>query len=536
LTDPNASDLRAAARALWRRKALVLAFALVGLAAGWLVRDDDVQYRTTALADVGRPTVTANPFAEADAAQEREFVPTEVQVLQSVEMRRAVQERIGRPAQTIGRVTIDNVPDTSVVRIRVASSDRDLTAAVANAYIDVYVENRAAEALALARTNAAALERQAFALGAEIAEVEGRIVEESARLDDSVARVPDRSQLTALTTRYGTLIDRQATFSRLAQEYRVVEELGVHGVRVVSRAEIPEKPFSEPGLTSVLVAGLLALVAGCAAVLLLRSLDDRLADREELEELFPFVPVLAVAPTVRRGRSANALLRGNAGAAHRALRAQLRLAPGVVRSVVVTSATSDDGRGATALGLAVAARAAGEDVAVVDGDLRRPTLGAWLDGGNGPGLAGAITTRVPLPSVVDVVDVPDVGELTFVPAGADGAEAADRLDAERVHALLERMRRDHELVVIHAPPVLAVVDALLLARSADGVVLAVELGETRTADLRSALQLLERHRIPVIGLVATGVGRSFRMARAPRTRPASPQPSTRAVAPLVESA
>jgi Mrp family chromosome partitioning ATPase len=71
--------------------------------------------------------------------------------------------------------------------------------------------------------------------------------------------------------------------------------------------------------------------------------------------------------------------------------------------------------------------------------------------------------------------------------------------------LLEFARREYDLVVLDAPPVLPVADALVLARQVDATLLAVQWEKTPRPVARSALRLLQGSGARVMGVVLTQV-------------------------------
>jgi Mrp family chromosome partitioning ATPase len=68
-------------------------------------------------------------------------------------------------------------------------------------------------------------------------------------------------------------------------------------------------------------------------------------------------------------------------------------------------------------------------------------------------------------------------------------------------ALLESLRQHVEWILLDSPPVLAVTDAIVLARNVDAVILVVEAGRARAAAVSRVKEHLERLGVKVIGVV-----------------------------------
>jgi capsular exopolysaccharide synthesis family protein len=89
-----------------------------------------------------------------------------------------------------------------------------------------------------------------------------------------------------------------------------------------------------------------------------------------------------------------------------------------------------------------------------------------------------------------------------IPAGGAVPNGADLLMSQRMRDLIAELRDEFDYIVIDAPPLLPVVDALALATLADKVLLIVEWGQTRSASISEAFKVLrpEAHRVAGIVL------------------------------------
>jgi Mrp family chromosome partitioning ATPase len=79
------------------------------------------------------------------------------------------------------------------------------------------------------------------------------------------------------------------------------------------------------------------------------------------------------------------------------------------------------------------------------------------------------------------------------------------LDSHAFNRLLAKLRERFDVVIIDSPPVLPVVDALLIARQVDGVVLVARAGSTTQHDVQQGLSLLRQRDTNLLGLVLNDV-------------------------------
>ena len=88
----------------------------------------------------------------------------------------------------------------------------------------------------------------------------------------------------------------------------------------------------------------------------------------------------------------------------------------------------------------------------------------------------------------------------------DGKNPAELLRGHEFRTLINQLRQEYDHILIDSPPLLPVVDALNIAEIADGVVLHVFAGRTRSGPLQRSLSLIEGAALasPVLGFVLTG--------------------------------
>lgn len=169
-----------------------------------------------------------------------------------------------------------------------------------------------------------------------------------------------------------------------------------------------------------------------------------------------------------------------------------------LRSVLVTSPTAAEDRATVAANLAVVTASAGRTVVALDADLRRPALHALFGVTNDRGLAQALAGDG-APALLATA----VPTLRVLAAGPPPADPAALLDGPATARLLDDLRGEADVVIVCAPPVLAVADAAVLAPLVDGVVLVVASGRSRRDDARAAREALDRVGARVLGVVLT---------------------------------
>ena len=140
---------------------------------------------------------------------------------------------------------------------------------------------------------------------------------------------------------------------------------------------------------------------------------------------------------------------------------------------------------------------------LIDADLRRPSLGELLEVPEGPGLADVLAEEATPEDAMVVIG--NAGGFHLLPAGSPSGDPSRLLQGERLGHLIARFRETFDVIIVDAPPVLAVPDALILGRWVDGAVLAVRHDTSRFPLVERANRRLAAIGISVLGAVVNGV-------------------------------
>jgi polysaccharide biosynthesis transport protein len=171
--------------------------------------------------------------------------------------------------------------------------------------------------------------------------------------------------------------------------------------------------------------------------------------------------------------------------------------------VLITSAIGSEGKTTLAAQLAERCVNAGLMTLLIDGDLRNPTLSRMLDAAENPGLINVLRGETSPEDVVTVVG--DAGGFHLLPAGTPRMDPSRLLQGDRFGRLLAQARESFDMIIVDAPPVLPVPDALTIGRWTDGAVLAVRYDNSRLPLVERARRKLAHVGVPIIGAVVNGV-------------------------------
>lgn len=275
-------------------------------------------------------------------------------------------------------------------------------------------------------------------------------------------------------------------------------------------AQPPEAPSSPNYSAGVLLGGAIGLMFGILGAYARSRLDSRIRSIDEISEVST-LPLLGRVPFDLRAGEVPIVMRDRPGSvsaeSYRTLRANMQFlgTAGSPKSVVVTSSLPGEGKSTTACNLAVTLAEGGAKVALVDADLRRPTVSAFLGLDGSLGLTDVLIGRTEVEAAFQMW-----GEsgMVVLPAGELPPNPAELLQSEAMASLIVSLEGLFDFVIIDSPPLLAVSDAAILARRSSGAVLVCSLQGLRRPQLSSAISALDQLDASVFGLVATKVRRA----------------------------
>ncbi|WP_165838993.1 GumC family protein [Roseicella frigidaeris] len=352
---------------------------------------------------------------------------------------------------------------------------------------------------------------------AEALETEARALRARIRGLEDLLRPPERAgQGPAAEIRLAAL-EREAEASRsllravTERAQKTLSEVAIErpDARLLSPAALPGAPSSPR--TPLLALGAAALGIGCGLLLiwLLETTDGTLHSGEDVRAGLG-LPCLALVPMLRRHLLGRQLVEDYVvrkplspfAESMRTLRAALWLGAEPPRVVVVTAARPAEGKTTTAVALARSAAMNGERVLLVDCDVRQPSLGRVFRCEGAPGVTDLLLGQAVLERIIRR---DHLSSLDYIPAGAAEIHSLGLFMSEAMVGMLDRIRRDYDLVVLDAPPVLAMADARVVARLADATLICIRWRDTPRSVVSRSLDLLEEAHARIIGATLTQV-------------------------------
>lgn len=169
-----------------------------------------------------------------------------------------------------------------------------------------------------------------------------------------------------------------------------------------------------------------------------------------------------------------------------------------LKTILVTSSATSEGKSTISANLACLFAEEGKKVLLIDSDLRRPTMHFTFRVNNSIGLSNILTMQSMLDEVIKHTEIPCLDIITSGPIPVNPAEL---LGSTSFEVTLNLLKETYDMIILDAPPILAVTDAQLIAAQTDGTILVVDTGVTKKEAATKAKELLEAAHAKILGVV-----------------------------------
>jgi capsular exopolysaccharide synthesis family protein len=305
-----------------------------------------------------------------------------------------------------------------------------------------------------------------------------------------------------------------------------MEGLQTSNIKIIDRAEIPQYPYNLGKTRTLLMALILGLSISIGLIFLLDFLDRSIKTPEEVKTLLR-VPALGVIPSsntksVNRYYSYNyhsgkkdkkkdqkpksiELINHKEPDSHfselyRTVRTSILLSTPKMppKVIAISSALPNEGKTVSCINLAISFTQLGKKVLVLDGDLRKPRMHKILNLKNTPGLSTYLVGRAKLPDIIYKTHIPN---LYVIPSGPISPNPAELIDSEVMANILVKFNQEVDFIFIDTPPLIGLVDPILVGKHSDGMILVTWGGKTNRDVVEKAKEELAQFNIRLLGVI-----------------------------------
>lgn len=315
-------------------------------------------------------------------------------------------------------------------------------------------------------------------------------------------------------------------------------EFETTNMSIIETAEIPINPVSPKKKLSLILAFLVGSFGGVGLAFVLEYLDNTIKSPEEAQKLtgipslgvVPYLPPNGMKKVKRQGYSYRYTYRGEEDKEtknkfdnikkielvnhlypnftisedYRTIRTSILLssAGSPPRSLAFTSALPKEGKSVTAANMAVSFAQLNEKVLVVDTDMRKPQLHRIFGLRTTKGLSSYLTGKI---SLEECIHKTKVEGISLIPCGPVPPNPTELLNSKPMKQLISEVEGRYDRIIYDLPPLLAVVDPVVLSNLVEATVFVVYPRKTVEKDFVHAVEELRKGRTKVIGTVFNGM-------------------------------
>jgi len=169
--------------------------------------------------------------------------------------------------------------------------------------------------------------------------------------------------------------------------------------------------------------------------------------------------------------------------------------------IQITSATPEDGKTTTAINLASVYAEKGKKVIILDLDLRRPKIHRAFNKINDRGFYDFIVNDTAIEDLI----IKDESNIDLLITGNRLSTPHIVLQSKKTNDLIKKLKNMYDYVIVDSPPILTVIDALIISNIVDGIIYVVAYNKTKKEQSKLALEQLKEHNAHIIGAVLSNI-------------------------------
>jgi succinoglycan biosynthesis transport protein ExoP len=369
---------------------------------------------------------------------------------------------------------------------------------------------------------------------------------EAESIDNKTKVLLDKNlEYNRLKRKVGLYTDMITLLERKNQEAMIQRSEKPEVVNIVKPALLPTEPINRPYRAMDGAMGMfIGLLVGLVVAFVIETFDTSLGAIEDVEQTLG-TQVIGVIPQIDTGhvedglsekfaseptpharrRAVNLVChyapKSMAAESFRALRANIDFKSGEKKliTMLITSASPQEGKTLVAGNLALAMAQAGKKTLLVGSDLRKPSLGKIFGVEPSPGLTDILlgnyhwydTVRTVVDLVLgdmgftEIMASPRLDNLHLITSGSIPSEPAELIGSARLGDFIAEAKKEYEVILFDAPPILSAADAVIIGTKVDGVFLVYRLGTVSRGLLRRACSQLEQVKSHIVGVILNGM-------------------------------
>jgi Mrp family chromosome partitioning ATPase/uncharacterized protein involved in exopolysaccharide biosynthesis len=378
------------------------------------------------------------------------------------------------------------------------------------------------------------------------AEKEKGLRKKSEILKQEIQSLPDKGlQLTRLERDVERFSETYSFLESKYQEALIQDAEKPEEVTIVRPAFEPSQPINPPRTaSSALLGAMIGLVLGLVFAFIVETFDTSLGAIEDVEVtlglrvlgLIPYIDEKDIQESLKdeykQDIAGDTMIREarlipNFGPqsilaeSFRSLRTNIQFSAleKNIKTIVLTSSITQEGKTAVAANLAIAMAQGGLRTLLADTDLRRPSIHRIFGLDASPGVTELLLSNYDFSDAIrTVTDImmgrmsmdkimltPGIDNLHIITSGTVPLNPAELIQSEKFKGFIDDIHDQYDVILLDTPPLISAADASILTVNTDGVLLVYRAGMVARNILKRAKAQLEQVNANIIGVVLNGV-------------------------------
>ena len=174
-----------------------------------------------------------------------------------------------------------------------------------------------------------------------------------------------------------------------------------------------------------------------------------------------------------------------------------------IKVITMTSSVPNEGKSSVSFSLAKTLAESGKKILMVDADLRKSVMAAkYHIQGIDKGLSHYLTGQA---EIDDIIYETEVDGFYLAVAGPLTPDPTTLLDSDAFKQFISKAREDFDYVIIDAPPLGVVIDAVIIGKYSDGALLVIEQGVIKRKVVQDVIKQLKKGEVRILGAVLNKV-------------------------------
>ena len=174
-----------------------------------------------------------------------------------------------------------------------------------------------------------------------------------------------------------------------------------------------------------------------------------------------------------------------------------------IKVITMTSSVPNEGKSSVSFSLAKTLAESGKKILMVDADLRKSVMAAkYHIQGIDKGLSHYLTGQA---EIEDIIYETEVDGFYLAVAGPLTPDPTTLLDSDAFKQFISKAREDFDYVIIDAPPLGVVIDAVIIGKYSDGALLVIEQGVIKRKVVQDVIKQLKKGEVRILGAVLNKV-------------------------------